>query len=425
MEDPASSEPPTAPRSSDRPGADGAGVASPLERLASFRFTYRAIFLFVLLSVSSIGLAEAVLQIHFEDALVEAATVDASEPQIISRIQEGVDRLLRDSAWIRFGGVRVRPILLGADGRTLIYAGGARIPMVPDRELSEGNERFLLPPTVDVQVSVPLGSLLANAILVTYFGVLVTTLIVYTRTLTRREAERLSGVVSARDQVAERARQIESELAAVRERLQSVEPGLDSQAGEIRSLEEERKTLLTRLSELERREEELRGGSAREDSLQQEHAALEELLEEVLSDLEQKDQEIQELQREVKRAGRSRVASSKEGEQLARRLRRLYKQLEIDDRAIQDLVGLRDEVMKLKAEEAVKRLSDEPETAAVRRKVGGLPPQLSIFELGFAGKGRIYYTRGRQRRYRILAIGAKNTQKTDLEYLSRVPREDA
>ena len=79
--------------------------------------------------------------------------------------------------------------------------------------------------------------------------------------------------------------------------------------------------------------------------------------------------------------------------------------------------------MKLKAEEAVKRLSDEPETAAVRRKVGGLPPHLSIFELGFAGKGRIYYTRGRQRRHRILAVGAKNTQKTDLEYLSRLPRE--
>jgi hypothetical protein len=54
--------------------------------------------------------------------------------------------------------------------------------------------------------------------------------------------------------------------------------------------------------------------------------------------------------------------------------------------------------------------------------VGGLPPQLSIFELGFAGKGRIYYTRGRSRRFRVLLVGAKNSQKTDLEYLSRLPR---
>ena len=53
--------------------------------------------------------------------------------------------------------------------------------------------------------------------------------------------------------------------------------------------------------------------------------------------------------------------------------------------------------MKLKAEEAIKRLADGSDAAAIRRKVGGLPPHLSIFELGFAGKGRIYYTRGRQR----------------------------
>jgi len=101
-------------------------------------------------------------------------------------------------------------------------------------------------------------------------------------------------------------------------------------------------------------------------------------------------------------------------------LRTLYKNLEIDDRAIDDLVGLRDLDMKLKAEEAMKRLSDEPDSAAVRRKVGGLPPQLSIFELGFAGKGRIYYMKGDVRRFRVLSIGAKNSQKTDLEYLSRL-----
>ena len=50
--------------------------------------------------------------------------------------------------------------------------------------------------------------------------------------------------------------------------------------------------------------------------------------------------------------------------------------------------------------------------------MGGLASQLSIFELGFAGKGRIYFCRGRQRAHRILAIGGKASQKADLEYLS-------
>lgn len=85
--------------------------------------------------------------------------------------------------------------------------------------------------------------------------------------------------------------------------------------------------------------------------------------------------------------------------------------------------ALRDESMKLRAEEEIKRLSDDVETVAVRRKVGGLPSHLTIFELGFAGKGRIYYPPGRQRRYRVLSIGAKNSQETDREYLSRLPRE--
>jgi hypothetical protein len=103
---------------------------------------------------------------------------------------------------------------------------------------------------------------------------------------------------------------------------------------------------------------------------------------------------------------------------IARRLRTLYKNLEVDERAIENLAELGDEASRLRAEEAIKRLCDEPDTAMVRRKVGGLPPHLSIFELGFADKGRIYYTTGGTRRYRVLAIGAKNSQKTDLEYLS-------
>ena len=45
---------------------------------------------------------------------------------------------------------------------------------------------------------------------------------------------------------------------------------------------------------------------------------------------------------------------------------------------------------------------------------------LSIFELGFAGKGRIYYGRAARSGYRVLAIGAKNSQQKDLEYLSRL-----
>jgi DNA repair exonuclease SbcCD ATPase subunit len=180
------------------------------------------------------------------------------------------------------------------------------------------------------------------------------------------------------------------------------------------------------LSDLADRETELRRSAARSIELDQERQALEDLLEEASGDLDSKEEEIQDLQVRLKTASKN-AGEGRGGtrtravEQLTRRFRTLYQTVEFDDRVIQDLVALRDETMKLKAEAGIKRLAEDSELASIRRKVGGLPPQLSINELGFAGKGRIYYTRGRNLRYRVLLIGAKNSQKTDLEYLSRLP----
>ena len=115
---------------------------------------------------------------------------------------------------------------------------------------------------------------------------------------------------------------------------------------------------------------------------------------------------------------------SKQSERLARRFRTLYKTIEIEDRAIDDLAGLGDEALRLKAEESVKRLAEEADNVAVRRKVGGLPDGIQVFELGFAGKGRIYYAKGKSRRFRILLVGAKNTQNTDLEFLRRLAKDE-
>ncbi len=120
------------------------------------------------------------------------------------------------------------------------------------------------------------------------------------------------------------------------------------------------------------------------------------------------------------RAVRAEAGRKREIDQLERRLNTLYKSLEIDSRALSSLVALGDESLKLKAEESLKRLADDTDNVAIRRKVGGLPPHLTIFEMGFAGKGRIYYTRGKQRRVRILSVGAKNSQKADLDYLRKL-----
>ena len=158
------------------------------------------------------------------------------------------------------------------------------------------------------------------------------------------------------------------------------------------------------------------------DTLRTEHEALEGLLDETLGDLSQRDEEVRELHRQLKRQNKTVAAEGRQADQRSRRLGTLYKNIEIDDNAVKDLIALRDESLKLKAEEALKHLSDESDQVAVRRKVGGLPPFLSILELGYAGKGRVYYTKGAARRFRILRVGTKASQKPDIEYLSRLPR---
>lgn len=399
--------------------------ATTLDRLATFRVTYVAIFAYVLLCVASVMGADALLSNHFERAVAKAIRVRPTVGPVVPQIQERVSRAVRDSVWVKIGRVRVNAFVLGAD-TTPLYLGMRSIPPPPNSNPNRWLEEAarVLPASADVVVSVPLDSVLAVAILVIYGAVLVQGLFLYNRAVARREEARLTAAIGARDSSAARAGGIQGELDRVRQRLREVEPSEQAHAQEIQSLEKERSGLRRKLDDLAERETELRVSASRATELEDERRALEELLDEAVEDLGQKEETIQSLQDRLKRASRSAPSSrSRAAEQLTRRMRTLYKNLEIDDRAIQDMVALRDETMKLKAEEGIKRLVEDPESAAVRRKVGGLPPQLSIFELGFAGKGRIYYTRGRQHRYRVLAIGAKNTQKTDLEYLSRLPAE--
>lgn len=402
----------------------GARPSATLDRLASFRLTYVAILCFVLLYVFSVKALEQALGRYFVAQIAEAIRVDPTTGSVVDQIQHRVDAVIRDSIWTRVGGVQVTPIVLGADGSTPVYVGGRRIPPPMAHDPISEAER-LLPASADVVVSVPHNSLAANGVLVVYAALLIQTLFLYERRRSHAEEARLQAALASREQTAARAAQIETELAALS---RQVDDRVEAEvADEIESLRSERVRLQEKLEALSRREDELRNQAGRlQETLESERQSLEELLDDALADLARKDEELRSLSERLQRAGQAKgeaAPRAREVDLLEARLRTLYKNLEFDDHAIRDLVALGDEAMKLRAEESIKRLDLDVETAAVRRKVGGLPSHLTIFELGFAGKGRIYYTTGRQRRFRILAIGAKNSQKTDLEYLSRLPRE--
>jgi predicted nucleic acid-binding Zn-ribbon protein len=421
MADTAPAKPGLLPDSAAKPGEKRLGG------LKSFRIIGLSIFAFSAVYVVSLDVTEILLQRHFAGQIERALRVSPADGPIASQIQYGIQELLASSRWINLGEARVSIHVYGADGITPLYLEGRFIPapeaLDPVAGMTEAVR--LLPASYSLEVSVPPTGAFALAMLNVYGAILLTSLFFYNRAVTARDSRLLESALTARDATARRTETIAEELKEVRERLDKVEPTERTQAEEIRELQRERQALQGKLSDLADREAELRRSAARSIELDQERQALEDLLEEASGDLDSKENEIQDLQTRLKKASKN-VGEGRAGsrtravEQLNRRLRTLYQTVEFDDRVIQDMVALRDETMKLKAEEGIKRLAGDSELASIRRKVGGLPPQISIYELGFAGKGRIYYTRGHNLRYRVLLIGAKNSQKTDLEYLSRL-----
>jgi hypothetical protein len=362
------------------------------DRILSFGVVYVAIFVFLLLYVFSVQFAERVLHDYFQERANRAVSQIGLDDPVAIQIQRGIRGEIEHSRWVRVGGVEANTIVLASDGVTWLYVNGQIVPQPDDLDATDVMRQAVeqLPASANVSVSVPHNTVLANGILIVYAGLLVWGLYAYNSTNARRHQQQMDLAMGVRDEAARRAAQIEAELEETRQRLAQIEPTEREQSEEIASLQRERRGLQSKLSALANREEELLGKADRAMDLTQEVRALEDLLEEAASDLETKDGEIESLEKNLKKAAKSGGARPRGADPLARRLRLLYKGIEVDDRAVDDLVALRDEGMILKAEEKLKRLDEEADNVTVRRKVGGLPDHLSIFELGFAGKGRIY-----------------------------------
>jgi hypothetical protein len=379
----------------------------------------------------SIRFVEMALDREIQSRVENAIVVTHFNRPVIPQIKERIDEAVRQSRWIRFGGLRVSTLVLARDGVTWLYVDGHGTPPTPEGLAPTdmiGEWLNFLPATAEVTVTLPHNAPISNAILFAFTAVFLRFAYVANQRQSGQESQRLRQALEIRDRAADRTREIESELAITRLRLSQIEPMEREHSEEIDSLQQEREGLQRKLSALAAREEALRGRADSAVELARDVRALEDLLEEASDDLETKDGEIGQLEQSLKKASKAsdRAANTKtrSAELIARRFRTLYKTIEIDDRAIDDISSLGDEALRLKAEESVKRLAEEADNVAVRRKVGGLPAYVQVFELGFAGKGRIYYTRGKSKRFRILLVGAKNTQPTDLDYLSRLPRSE-
>lgn len=159
--------------------------------------------------------------------------------------------------------------------------------------------------------------------------------------------------------------------------------------------------------------------TTQEEELLQEIITLEERFQSQIETQHVLEEEIQELRAEIERQ-RSKSESPKKsrGEALlVRRLQTLYKNLELHARALEGFVALNEE-LQLKAEEILQQLNISDELS-VKRKITGRRLSFPIFEIPFGYRGRLYFAK-KEARIEILAIGDKNSQGKDLDYLEKL-----
>ncbi|MGE0083600.1 MAG: hypothetical protein AB7S75_04195 [Desulfococcaceae bacterium] len=189
----------------------------------------------------------------------------------------------------------------------------------------------------------------------------------------------------------------------------------------LRALEKERSVLTAEFGRLRKTlEEEKARASRNEDEMVKEIIALEEKIQNNLALRDEQQSEIRELQEKLSLLEKDREKEEparKEVNIVQKRLKTLYKNISFEKKAVNGFAAL-EEDLKIKCEELIHLLNDEPELVTIKRKVFGKKGRQTVLEVVFAYKGRLYFRKTKDNRIEILTIGTKNSQTKDLEYLN-------
>ena len=105
---------------------------------------------------------------------------------------------------------------------------------------------------------------------------------------------------------------------------------------------------------------------------------------------------------------------------ISKRFSALNKNISINERAISGFVDLNED-LKIKAEETIHQLNEKPDSVLIKRKVFvGKRDRKTVLEVIFGYKGRLYYRNLKDSTIEVLAIGTKNTQAKEMEFLNKL-----
>jgi phage-related tail protein len=222
--------------------------------------------------------------------------------------------------------------------------------------------------------------------------------------------------------IRKRILETEMEEAAQKRAIERLTKGLEEAETKLREVKQKESEYQRKIEEINREKSEL---SKDVDGLLEEVEKQETGLQvhrKMKSDLESEilglTEELRRFKENLSRAKRRRRPL----DAAEKRFRVLYKNLSFTERAVEGFLSLTEEC-QLKAEEMIHRLNEDASLVSVRRKVFGKGGKLDILEADFAYSGRLYFHKDSQStKTRIVAIGTKNTQERDLNYLESAER---
>lgn len=318
-----------------------------------------------------------------------------------------VPRYLESRKLIRWG-VRPSVVVATTTGTILyppVYDGSSQTLSPPDPFTVAAENYRLMSEGVVVHVNIKLGhnTPLSSAVLGVYIGLALLVLyFVY-----RRGVKKLSQEEVTRKKELERLADLEG---VYKERL--VELG------------QKRAALRSEFDDLQKElENERQKASRTEDDMLEEIMQLEEEIKKNVALQEEQQLEIEELIEKIEQYEQGNLKKRekilKGAASQAKRFKALYKNVAVHKRALEGFIELTED-MKIKSEEVIHQLNDNPDMVQIKRKVFTKKSKKTVYEILFGYKGRLYFQRTKDQQIEVLVIGTKNTQTRDLEFIDNL-----
>ncbi|RLC31950.1 MAG: hypothetical protein DRH37_01830 [Deltaproteobacteria bacterium] len=340
-----------------------------------------------------------------------------------TRIEDEIRKKISDylaSKHILKWGVIARIVVKSGSGRWLYPVFDREIPDLPespstsqDKDLNPSKDMIRIARhnwkimqqgiRFGLSVRIPKETLLANGILFFYIFVFLSLLYgVYRKTAKEarrieiRNQEAMEAVNKSLETARNRLKEIALREKDYRQEISRLRDDLHLATDRVRETEEEA------LSEMEQLEKKLRENASVKEDLEFEVLHLKEELERLES---------------VRK-----IPAKKQQKQVQvtlKRFRTLYKNIVIQERAVEGFLNLGTD-LQLRAEELIHNMDVDSTKLTVKRKIFSRKGSIPTFECEFGYRGRIYWRPGPGSKTEILVIGTKNSQTKDLAHIEKL-----